>query len=106
MYIVSIDKKQTLDVPYNCRTQKWLRSEAAVLKTASSVAQLGTRPPRCVGVCHTRTNTRWGFSEGVISLSRRALSAQHAANARDEEPCPQRDSNPRSQESSGRKHTP
>jgi len=40
----------------------------------------------------------------VITTSHRSLPTQHTTNTRYEHPCPQRDSNQRSQQSSGCRH--
>jgi hypothetical protein len=53
---------------------------------------------------HTRT--RQDSCERVISFSHRPLPAQHTVSIRDEHPCPPRDSNSRSPQSSGRRPTP
>ena len=51
---------------------------------------------------HTHTHTSGGAPPGrVINSPQRPLRTQHAANVTDEHPCTQRDSNPRSQQSSG-----
>jgi hypothetical protein len=47
------------------------------------------------------THTRSGSPKRVISSSQRPLPTQHKTNPSDENPWPQRDSNPRSQKSSG-----
>jgi hypothetical protein len=52
------------------------------------------------------THTRYDPSERVISSSQRPLPAQLIPNTRDEHPCPQGDSNPRTQDSRSRRHTP
>jgi hypothetical protein len=72
-----------------------------------TTALLGPRPPHCWGFSsHTDTHTLCDSSELIISSSQRPLPTQHTTNTRDERPCPQQDSNPRSQQSSGFKPTP
>jgi len=51
---------------------------------------------------HTDTDTRYNPSEPVISSSHRPLPAQHTTH---KHPCPQRDSNPRTERSSCRRST-
>ena len=55
--------------------------------------------------CHTETHARSDSSERVVSSSHRSLAAHHTTNTRDERPCPQRVSDPRTQQSSGRRPT-
>ena len=55
---------------------------------------------------HTVRNTQKGSSERVISPLQRPLPAQHTTNPKGEHLGPQRDSNPRSQQSSGFRPTP
>jgi len=50
---------------------------------------------------HKIKNTRQVSSESVINSSQRLLPTQHTSNRRNEHPCCQRDSNPRSQQSDG-----
>jgi hypothetical protein len=52
------------------------------------------------------THTREDASESVTSSSQRPLPSQNKTNTRDEHPCRQQDSNPRSQQSSGSRNTP
>jgi hypothetical protein len=54
----------------------------------------------------THTHTGYRSSERMISPSQKPLATQHTANIIDEHPCPQWDSNPRLQQSSGCKPTP
>ena len=51
------------------------------------------------------THTRSDSSGRGIRPSQRPLPAQHTTFTRDKEPCPQRDSNPQSQPTSGRRLT-
>ena len=52
---------------------------------------------------HTHTQSRKDFSGRVISSYQRPLPNKHTTNTRDEHPCPQRDSNSWSQQSTGRR---
>jgi len=52
---------------------------------------------------HTHTHTQQDCSEWVTISSQRPLTTQHTTDTRNEHPCPQRDLNPRSQQS---RHTP
>jgi hypothetical protein len=65
-------------------------------------AQLGSIPPRFDASrshTHTHTHIRQHSSVQVISPSQMPLHTKHTTNARYEHPCPQCDSNPRSQQS-------
>jgi hypothetical protein len=52
------------------------------------------------------THTREDSSGRVISSSQKPLPTQNTTNTREEHPCRQHDSNPRSQQSSGPRNTP
>ena len=54
----------------------------------------------------SHTHNRFDSSDRVISSSQRPLPAQHAKDTRDEHPCLNLDSNPRSRQSSGFRPTP
>ena len=54
---------------------------------------------------HTDTHIRYDSSEWVISPSQRPLPTQHTTNTKDENPCIQRDSNPRYQQAYALHHT-
>jgi hypothetical protein len=55
---------------------------------------------------HTHTHTRQDSSQRMISSSQRPMPTQQAINTTYEHLCPQRDSNPRSQQSRGCRPTP
>ena len=73
-----------------------------------AITQLRARPPNSWGFYQTNnlTHTRQNSSKRVITWSQRSLPTQHRTNTRDAHPCPQRDSNPRSQQSINRKPSP
>jgi hypothetical protein len=54
----------------------------------------------------SHTHTRYNHSERMISSSQRPLPAQLTTYTRDQHPCPQRNSNPRTQDSRSRRYTP
>jgi hypothetical protein len=62
------------------------------------------RPPPLSGV--SRSHTRKVSYEKVISSSQRPLTTRDKTNKRKEQPCPRRDSKPRSQQSGGLRLTP
>jgi hypothetical protein len=76
------------------------------LVTSESIAwgttnQIGPTPPLSwVSISHTNTHTH------PVGTLRRSLSTQHTTYASDENPCSQRDSIPRSHQSSGRGPVP
>ena len=59
-----------------------------------------------VSKSHSDTHSRQDSSVRVISTSQRPLPTQHTTNTRDKPACPQRDSNPLSQQRSGCRRTP
>jgi hypothetical protein len=72
--------------------------KASVFSFCGAANRIEPESPHCSGFLYdTQSDTRKDSSERVISASQRPLPTQHKTNTRDEEPCPQRDSNPRSQ---------
>ena len=68
---------------------------------------LGPRPPPVeVSKSHTHARTRTYTHTGVIGSSQWPLPTKGTTNTRDEHFCLQRDLNPQSQKSSGRRPTP
>ena len=79
----------------------WMDSEGVFVSVA---LQLITGLGRLVvEVSRSHTHNVQNSSVRVIRLSLKPLPAQHTTNTKDEHPCPQRESNPRSQLSSGRR---
>ena len=79
-----------------------------------SYFSVSVQPKSCVGRfifevsgSHTIRHTkRYDHSERVISSSQRPLPEQHTTHTRDENPCPERASNPQSQHSSYHRPAP
>ena len=71
-------------------------------------AQLDAHPtlPPPLSRTHARTHAGSRATERAISRSQSPLLTQHRANTSDQHPCPQWDSNPQSQQSSGFRPTP
>ena len=87
-----------------------LPGSTAAFFFCGTTAQIGPRPPRfhvsrSLILTHTHTHTpRQHFSKRIIIPSQRPT--QQTTNTRHKHPCPQRDSNPRSCQSSGCRHKP
>jgi hypothetical protein len=86
----------------------WLCSPARAMASCGSAAQRGLWPPRSRGFLNTHNDAPksvwllWTSDQLVAELS----TWQHTTHTTDKYPCPRWDSNPRSQQASGRRPTP